>query len=69
MATVFNSELVIVNGPLISKYPGYYEEIVHYISLNRNPKENIQFSKGDFDGDAMVVGAAIQVFDYASKNL
>lgn len=69
LATVFNSELVIVNGPLISKYPGYYEEIVHYISLNQNPKENIQFSKGDFDGDAMIVGAAIQVFDYASKNL
>ena len=69
LATVFNSELVIINGPLISNYPGYYEKVVHHIPLNQTLRGETQFSKGDFDGDAMVVGAAIEIFHHASKGL
>jgi predicted NBD/HSP70 family sugar kinase len=61
LATVFHSELVLVNGPLISQYPGYYEEIIHHVSLNLNEQKNIQFRKGNFQSG--VLGTAVQVLD------
>ena len=47
LATVFHSELVLVNGPLINEYPGYFEEIIRHVSLNLNDPKNIQFSTGN----------------------
>jgi len=63
LATVFHSELVLVNGPLINQYPGYFEEIIHHVSLNINDQTNIQFSKGNFQREPGVLGAAVQVLD------
>ena len=61
LATVFHSELVVVNGPLIDRYPGYYEEIIQHISLNMNDQGRIQFSKGNYQRDPGALGAAILV--------
>lgn len=63
LATVFHSELVVVNGPLIDRYPGYYEEIIHHASLHLNNQGSIQFSNGNYQRDPGTLGAAMLVLD------
>lgn len=62
LATVFRSELILVNGPLINPYPGYFEEIVDHVSLNISDPTMIQFKKGKIQSGSL--GAAIQIIDH-----
>jgi len=63
LATIFHSEIVIVNGPLISQFPGYYEEIIQQASLHMNDQGKIQFRKGNFQRDPGTLGAAMLVLN------
>ncbi|MBB6447106.1 ROK family transcriptional regulator [Bacillus benzoevorans] len=64
LVTVFHSELVLVNGPLIDQYPGYFEEIMGHVSLNVNDPKTIQFSRGNFHKGVGVAGAAMQILNH-----
>lgn len=64
LATIFHSELVLVNGPLIDEYPGYFEEITNHVSLNVHDSETTQFNKGNFHKGVGVTGAALQILNY-----
>ena len=61
LATVFRSELVLVNGPLINPYPGYFEEIIYHASLNISDPTTVQFRKGNIQRGSL--GAAGQIID------
>lgn len=64
LVTIFNSELVLVNGPLIDQYPGYFEEIISHVSMNVNDPKTIQFSRGNFHKGVGVAGAAMQILNH-----
>ena len=66
LATVFRSELVLVNGPLINPYPGYFEEIIYHASLNISDPTTIQFRKGNVQRGGL--GAAGQIIDSFMHN-
>ena len=62
LAAVYQPQLILINGPLINNYPGYYDEIVQAASLQIG-RENIQFYLGDVKRETGVKGGAIQILD------
>ena len=67
LAAVYHPQLILVNGPLINNYPGYYDEIILAASLQIGPK-NIQFRQGDVKRETGVKGGAIQILDVLLKD-
>jgi predicted NBD/HSP70 family sugar kinase len=67
LAAVYHPQLILVNGPLINNYPGYYDEIILATSLQIGPK-NIQFRQGDVKRETGVKGGAIQILDSLLKD-
>lgn len=59
---LFDSEFVILDGPLIREYPNYYESVVESINKHLDKGRNVQFRKVTLGNNAIAVGAAIYVF-------
>lgn len=64
LITIFNSEAVVLNGPLINEYPYYYEQTVKTIQeyTNLTPNHDVYFSKASSKDDSGAIGAAIYLF-------
>lgn len=62
LEAVYHPQLILINGPLINNYPGYYDAIVHAASLQIG-RENIQFHLGDVKRETGVKGGAILILD------
>ncbi|MEW9668472.1 ROK family transcriptional regulator [Ammoniphilus sp. 3BR4] len=62
MAKLYHSDLVILSGPLIYRYPKYYETVVEtaqeYVGSNK-----VIFSQGALGEEAGMVGGAVMVFE------
>ncbi len=63
IASLFHSKRIVLNGPLLQQYPGYYEKVIEYTSSHITGHSKVQFSKGNFEEGSAVVGAAIKVFE------
>lgn len=59
---LFRSKLVVLNGPLIYEFRGYYNQVVEHITRNIQEKKEVTFTKGKLKENAPAVGAAILLF-------
>src|SRR5699024_7229333 len=64
LITMFNSEAVVLNGPLINEYPYYFEQTVKSIQAHTNLTSNqdVYFSKASSKDNSGAIGAAIYLF-------
>ena len=66
---MYQSELVILDGPLISEYPNYYEKVIESIREHLDEKESVRFSMAKLGGTSASVGATLLVFlSYFQEN-
>ncbi len=64
MINLAHPEHVILDGKLIYEYPTYYENVIHTAKKHiYHLKEAVSFSRGVLKEDAVVVGAAVYLFD------
>jgi predicted NBD/HSP70 family sugar kinase len=67
LAAIYHPQLILINGPLINNYPGYYDDIILATSL-QSGSQNIQFLQRDVRRETGVKGGAIQILDALFKD-
>ncbi|MFS0782029.1 ROK family protein [Bacillus sp. 1P06AnD] len=63
MVTMYQSEYVILEGPLLSGYPDYYEKTVESARNFLDRREKITFSRGKLGEKTPALGAALLIQD------
>ncbi|SDH17520.1 xylose repressor, XylR [Alteribacillus persepolensis] len=64
LATAFHADLIVLNGPLINYYPGFFEEVQRQVQNHMDIKQRTTISKGTYAGDSGMMGAALFMFQH-----
>ncbi|WP_227937430.1 ROK family protein [Alkalihalobacillus deserti] len=69
LLNLFRSEIIILNGPFLYEFDGYYEQVVDNIAENIHEEKEVIFSQGWLQENAAAIGAAILLFESYFKDL
>ncbi|WP_053362528.1 ROK family protein [Bacillus sp. FJAT-27251] len=68
IANIFQSEMIIINGPLPDQYPNFFNRMQETIVDNLIQDKKIKFSQGALKKDATAIGAAMYILDSYLSN-